>query len=165
MDSRIPAAFLKPDEEPNRTATVRAPAIPELERSPFPPAVEPDRVGMVVSSGPRANRPILKRRVPPSTVLLVLFAAAVAIVFYISNVIAVGNLLAEINALENQHRKMVMEQERLQFEIRQLASLERIQSRAESELGLAPVRVAPNWISIDRDKVRDVEEATSERKP
>jgi len=97
--------------------------------------------------------------------MLILFAAAVAIVLYISNVIAVGNLLAEINALENQHRKMLMEQERLQFEIRQLASLERIQSRAESELGLAPVRVAPNWMSIDRDKIRDLEEALSERRP
>lgn len=165
MDSRIPAAFLRPDDEANRFATVRAPVIPELERSPFPPTVEPDRTGMIVSSGPRVNRPITKRRAAPSTVMLVLFSAAVAIVLYISNVIAVGNLLAEINTLENQHRKMMMEQERLQFEIRQLASLERIQSRAESELGLVAVRVAPNWMSIDRDKVRDIEEALSERRP
>jgi len=165
MDSRTPAAFLNQDDELKQTATVRAPAIPELERSPFPPTAEPDRMGAVVSSGPRANRPILKRRVSPSSVLLVLFGAAIAIVLYISNVIAVGNLLAEINALENRHRKMVMEQERLQFEIRQLASLERIQSRAESELGLAAVRVAPNWMSIDRDKIRDIEEALAERKP
>lgn len=165
MNSRSPAAFLNQDDELNRTATVRAPAIPELERSPFPPTAQPDPRGVVVPSGPRANRPILKRRVSPSSVIFVLFGAAIAIVLYISNVIAVGNLLAEINALENQHRKMLMEQERLQFEIRQLASLERIQSRAESELGLAPVRVAPNWMSIDRDKIRDIEEALSERKP
>ena len=108
MDSRFPAAFLNPDEEVNRTTTVRPPVIPELERAPFPPAVQPDRMGMVVPSGPRANRPILKRRFSPSSVMLILFAAAVAIVLYISNVIAVGNLLAEINALENQHRKMLL---------------------------------------------------------
>ena len=164
MSSRTPSALLRPNDEATRTTRARTPAIPELERSPFPPTVEPDRSGMVTSSG-RSNRRIIKRRVSPLRVMAMLFGAAVAIVLYISNVIAVGNLLAEINGLEKRHNQMLMEKERLQFEIRQLSSLERIQQQAESELGLKVVREAPTWITVDREKIRQLNEAATARTP
>lgn len=164
MNARNPSTLVQADDTAHGTAPVRTPAIPELERSPYPPTVEPDRTGMVISSG-RVNRRIVKRRVSPLTAMLVLFAAAVVIVLYIGNVIAVGNLLAEINTLEVRHSRMLMEKERLQFEIRQLSSLERIQNRAESELGLRVVREAPYWMTVDRDKIREVEEAQAAQRP
>jgi|WetSurSiteA1Bulk_404760.scaffolds.fasta_scaffold34679_2 cell division protein FtsL len=164
MNSRTPSALLQPDDQAPPEATARVPAIPELERSPFPATMEPDRSGIVVST-PRVNRKIVKRRVSPSTVLLILFVSAVAIVLYIGNVIAVGNLLAETNRLEKRHTQILMEQERLRFEIRQLSSLERIRSRAESELGLRVVREAPTWITVDKEKIRELEEAAAARTP
>lgn len=164
MNLRTPSTLIPSDDEVNNGAAERTRTIPELERSAFPPVVEPDRTGMVVSSG-RVNRRIIKRRVSPFRVLMILFGAAVAIVLYISNVIAVGNLLADINLLEKRTTQLLMEKERLQFEIRQLSSLERIRNQAESELGLKVVREAPTWLSIDRQKVRALEEAAADHRP
>jgi hypothetical protein len=95
--------------------------------------------------------------------MLVLFSSAIAIVLYIGNVIAVGNLLAEVDNLENRHRQILLDKERLQFQVRQLSSLERIQGRAEAELGLKVLRDPPTWISVDGDKIRELEEASTRR--
>lgn len=164
MSSRTPSPLIGSDEDANHGTAERAQTIPELERSPFPPVIEPDRTGMVVSSR-RVNRRVTKRRISPFRVLLILFSAAVAIVLYVGNVIAVGNLLADINSLENRHTELLMEKERLQFEIRQLSSLERIRDQAETELGLKVVREAPTWISIDRQKIGALEEAAANHHP
>ena len=164
MQSRTTSTLARSDAETKRMAPGHGTAIPELERSPFPQTIEPDRTGVVVSSG-RANRRIIRRRVSPLNVLLILFGAAVGIVLYIGNVIAVGNLLAEIDTLERQHSQILMDRERLQFEIRQLSSLEHIQNRAQSELGLKVVREAPTWLAVDRDKIRALEDEAAAQKP
>jgi hypothetical protein len=151
MQSRTTSTLARADAETKRMAPGHGTAIPELERSPFPQTIEPDRTGVVVSSG-RANRRIIRRRVSPLTVLLSLF-------------IAVGNLLAEIDTLERQHSQILMDRERLQFEIRQLSSLEHIQNRAQSELDLKVVREAPTWLAVDKDKIRALEDEAAAQKP
>ncbi len=149
----------------NEAATSnRTSSIPELKRAPFPSSGDPEASGVVVSTR-RRNRPVVRRRVSPLKVLVFLFGAAVAIVLYIGNVIAVGNLLFEINTLEHHENQLLMEQERLRFEIRQLSSLERIRGKAESELGLSVVRDAPTWLTVDREKIRTLEQNAGQETP
>lgn len=106
---------------------------------------------------PRARR-IVRRRVSPFNIVLLLLAAAVFIVLYIGNIIAVDQLLNEINALETQHQRILMEQEMLKAQINRLSSLERIREKAEEELGLQNPKEPPVWLEVDQQKVREVEE-------
>ena len=106
--------------------------------------------------GPR-NRRTVRRRVSPFTMVLLLLASAVAIVLYIGNIIAVDQLLNEINTLEVQHRRILMEQEILKAQINKMASLERIQEMAEKDLGLVTPGEPPVWLSIDQEKIEKVQ--------
>ena len=108
------------------------------------------------------NRRIVKRRTSPFTIILVLLGAAVAIVLYISNIIAVNQLMAEINVLQSQYNRITMEQEILKAQINKMASLERIQEKAQQELNLKNPSTSPVWIKIDQEKLNDLEEARKE---
>jgi hypothetical protein len=66
-----------------------------------------------------------------------LLLAAVASVLYISNVIAVGRLAAEVGVLEEQYRTVVNEQEILRAQIARLSGLERM----------------PGWLTIEQERV------------
>lgn len=116
-----------------------------------------------VSGIPGKKRRIIRQRVSPFTVVLLLLAAAIAIVLYIGNIIAVDQLLAEINALETQHRHILMEQEILRAQINKMASLERIQELAEKDVGLIIPKEPPVWLNIDENRVKKVEEAAQKR--
>jgi cell division protein FtsL len=104
-------------------------------------------------------RKIIRRKVSPFNIVLLLLAAAVFIVLYIGNIIAVDQLSNEINALETQHQRILMEQEVHKAQINRLSSLERIRQRAEEELGLQNPKEPPVWLNVDQQKVREVEEA------
>lgn len=110
--------------------------------------------------GPR-NRKILRRRTSPFSVVVVLLGVAVAIVLYISNIIAVGQLLNEINALQTQYDQITMEQEILKAQINKMASLERIQEKAQG-LDLKNPSESPIWLQIDQEKLKQLEEARKE---
>lgn len=109
---------------------------------------------------PQKNRRAVKRTVSPFNIMLILIGAAVAIVLYISNIIAVNQLLHEVNALENEHRQLLMEQEVLRARINKLASLDQIQEKAEN-LGLRSLREPPVWMSIDPERLRAIEREVS----
>lgn len=108
------------------------------------------------------NRRIVKRRTSPFTIILVLLGAAIAIVLYISNIIAVNQLMAEINVLQSQYNRITMEQEILKAQINKMASLERIQEKAQQELNLKNPSTSPVWIQIDQEKLKNLEEARKE---
>jgi len=125
--------------------------MPLGQRVEPPPPPEPP------SLPPGRNRKVVNRRVSPFNIMVMLIVAAVAIVLYISNIIAVSQLLTSINALEKEQREILMEQEMLKARINRLASLERIQEKAEA-LGLKSLREPPVWIDIDKERIREIEE-------
>lgn len=139
--------------------TDRAPLSIYPGNMPLGKPVEPTREPESADLRPRRNRAAVRRKVSPFNIMIMLIAAAIAIVLYISNIIAVNQLLHDVNALENEHRQVLMEQEILRARINRLASLERIQDKA-LELGLQNLREPPVWLSIDPERLRAVERET-----
>ena len=121
---------------------------------PWSPDVAPS--GLAI----QRSKKIARRKVSPFTVVLMLLGAAIVIVLYISNIIAVDQLMSEINSLETQHRRVLMEQEILKAQINRMASLERIQELAEKELGLTTPQEPPVWLSVDQERLKAIEEAS-----
>jgi len=114
---------------------------------------------------PGNNRPAARRPRSTFNLMLLLIGSAVAIVLYISNVIKVSQLLAEINKLEGQHRRILMDQELLKAQINKMSSLERIRKLGEENLGLKNPTEPPVWIKVHEEKIRTLEEAAQKRKP
>ena len=95
--------------------------------------------------------------------MLTLLVGAVAIVLYVSNIIAVNELLAEINSLQAQQQQILMEQEILKAQLNRMSSLERIQEIAEKDLGLRSLREPPEWLPVDPERARMADEASRGR--
>ena len=111
------------------------------------------------------NSPVRKRKVSPFNLMLILIGFAVAIVLYISNVIAVQQLVREVGALKTKHQQMLDEQEVLKAQINRMSSLERIRKMAEDDLGLRNPKEAPLWIQVDADRVREIEKDKKNEQP
>lgn len=140
-------------------------AIPVTQTLPrtYTGAVPPSPVvGEVV---PMRNRKVVRRKVSTFNIILFLLGSAAAIVLYIGNIIAVDRLVAEIDALQRQHQKILNEQEILQAETNRLSGLERINRKASEELGLVNPKQPPAQLNADQQRIRDIEEALSLRKP
>lgn len=111
---------------------------------------------------PPKNRRVTKRKVSPFNIILILMATAAAIVLYISNIIAVDQLVNDIHKSDVRLQEILSEQEMLRARISQLSSLERIRRRAEEELGLKNPNDVPVWIDVDHEKISTIEEASRE---
>ena len=111
---------------------------------------------------PPTNRKYTQRKVSPFNIILVLMGTAAAIVLYISNVIAVNQLVNDIHKSEVRLQEIQSDQEALRAHINQMSSLERIRKRAEDELGLKNPADVPGWIDVDQEKIRTIEEASRE---
>ncbi len=109
------------------------------------------------------NKPVVRRKVSPFNLMLMLVGAAVAIVLYIGNVLAVQQLLKEVADRQAKLQQILNEQEMLKAQINRMSSLERIRKMAEDDLGLHNPKDAPQWIEVDGDKVRGIERELSTR--
>jgi cell division protein FtsL len=148
-----------------RSAQSDALATTSDSTAPQPPFVyrgtlqsPPDAALSGVVTPPR-NRKVTKRKVSTFSIILILFSVAAVSVLYISNIIAVNTLMMEISILQKRHSRIVSEQEILKAEINRLSSLERINRKAAEELGLVNPTEPPRWISVDQEKIREVEQA------
>ena len=90
--------------------------------------------------------------------MLLLVGTAVVIVLYISNIIAVGQLMNEINLLRQREERLLTDQEILRAHVNRLAGSERIRAAAEGQLGLKVPTESPVWIQIDQDRVSELEQ-------
>jgi cell division protein FtsB len=108
---------------------------------------------------PPKNRTVTRWRVSPFNIIVALMVTAAAIVFYISNIIAVNQLANDIHKQELVLQDLLNEQEVLRAKTSQMSSLERIRKRAEEELGLQNPTQAPAELQLDAEKVREVQEA------
>ncbi|HTY35551.1 MAG TPA: FtsL-like putative cell division protein [Bacteroidota bacterium] len=111
---------------------------------------------------PPVNRKYTQRKISPFNIILILMGSAAAIVLYISNVIAVNQLVNDIHKSEVRLQEIQSDQEALRARINQMSSLEKIRKRAEEELGLKNPADVPGWIEVDQEKIRTIEEATRE---
>jgi cell division protein FtsL len=111
---------------------------------------------------PPSNRKYTQRRVSPFNIILILMGTAAAIVLYISNVIAVNQLVNDIHKSDVRLQEIQSDQEALRAHINQMSSLERIRKRAEDELGLKNPAEIPGWLEVDQDKIRTIEDASRE---
>lgn len=111
------------------------------------------------------NKAINRRRVSTFNLMLSLIAAAVGIVLYIGNVIAVEQLLKDVNDEQQKLRQILDGQEMLKAQINRMSSLERIRKMAEADLGLRNPNTSPQWIVIEGDKVREIQEQLTLQHP
>jgi cell division protein FtsL len=114
--------------------------------------INTDDVPLAVNKRPR------RRKVSPFTVVLVLFAVAVASVLYIGNILAVGRLMMQNNQLQIKHRQILNGQELLKVQVNRLSGLERIQQIAGDELNLRNSKQLPVWIEVDPERVNQIDE-------
>jgi len=110
------------------------------------------------------NRKTVQRRISASKVFLILFIAAIAIVSYVGNVITIDILMSDISKLEAKYQRIQTDQEILRAQINKMSGLEQIQQKAEQELNLKSLRDAPVWISVDHDRIKNLEKAMQEKK-
>lgn len=130
----------------------RASVLPVLERT-----YESSRF-----SSQAKNRKATKRRISPFSLVALLFSAAIVVVFYISNILAVDHLLRQINTLQQKHQQLCNEQELLRARIHRLSSFERVQQIARSQLGMTFPQEAPRRLEIDGERANEASELLRE---
>jgi cell division protein FtsL len=92
-------------------------------------------------------------------VVIALLVTAVVSVVYISNIIAVGQLVMRIGDLETRRQRLLNEQEVLRAQVNRMSSLERIRQMAETDLGLKNSDALPGWLTVSPERVREIEAA------
>jgi cell division protein FtsB len=110
--------------------------------------------GYVYRFGPKTSR---RKKVSTFNIILFLFGFAVALVFYISNIIAVNSLVKEINILERQYDRVRNQNEVLQADLNKRTGLENIGSVATDRLGLTHPTEPPRWLTIDTDDAKKLQ--------
>lgn len=105
---------------------------------------------------PTRNRRPTPRRISTFSIVVGLLLAAITSVLYVSNVIAVSRLAAEIGRLEEDYRVLMNEQEMIRAQIAQLSGLERIRKIAEEQYGMTYSDAVPGWLAVDPDRVREL---------
>lgn len=144
-----------------------------LRRATETPARTPVR-DSVYSSGPSSNplltaqparnRSAARRSVSPFSIVIALLITAIVSVMYVSNIIAVTQLVSEIGDLETRYQRLLNEQEMLRAQISRMSSLERVRFMAEHDLGLKNSDAVPGWISVAPERVAEVDAALHQRR-
>lgn len=114
---------------------------------------------------PARNRAAAKRSISPFSIVIALIITAVVSVMYISNIIAVTQLVATIGDLETKVQRQQNEQELLRAQISRMSSLERIRQMAEKDLGMRNSEAVPGWISIDPERVNELQQKVDRNRP
>lgn len=123
--------------DPNRDRIDLPGVAPVARRSPKAPQMELPEPGVV--------RPFLRRWVTAAMLL----AGAVLATLYISNAIAVNDLLASIASLEHDRDVARGENEKLRAELLKLMAVERVTSIASGQLGMVQPIQPPQSILPD----------------
>ena len=131
--SSTPAAFISQPNVGERVESFAAPAIPAQ------------------------NKAVVRRKGSTFGRMVLLIATAIVIVLYIGNIIAVGQLMNDINKLNERQQRLLTDQEILRARVNKLAGSERIRGLAEAQLGLAIPAEQPVWIKLDDERVNELE--------
>jgi cell division protein FtsL len=90
-----------------------------------------------------------RRRSSTFNTMAALFLAAVAIILYISNIIAVNRLAVEVNDLQQKYEAVMNSNEILRAEVNRRSSPERIGKIAVEQLGLQYPKQQPQVLDVD----------------
>ncbi len=124
--------------------------------------IQGSRPGYAYRHGPRQPR---RKKLSTFNIIIFLFVFAVALVLYISNIIAVNGLVRDINRLEREYEQIRNTNEILRAGLNNQTRLEQISSVANDRLGLSNPVEPPRWISIDSDEVKKLQRELDRHKP
>ena len=138
---------------------------PKSKQVQSTPPVQKERRHVYGGSDPQATtpgyavRPANKKIIPAKrrstfNMIAVLFLSAIAIVAYISNILAVNQLAVEVHRLQTQHEKIINTNGVLKSEINKKSAWERIGNSA-IEQGLKYPQERPNSFDVDENKLND----------
>lgn len=102
----------------------------------------------------RPNRKAVRRKVSTFNIILLLFGIGGAIVFYISNIIAINQLSLEVEQSRQILLRITNANNTLRSEVDNKTAPDRIMPIAASQLGLHPMQQPAVWFSIDWEKAR-----------
>ncbi len=104
----------------------------------------------------RPNRRTVRRKHSTFNIVSGLFLLAALSLLYTGNVIAVNQLMKEVNDLNNRYNTIVSNTEVLKAEIARKSSLDRISLMAKEEVGLTNPKEPPVWFEVDQDKIDEL---------
>ena len=117
---------------------------------------KPGSAGSTPGYAMRPNRRAIRRRVSTFNIILILFAAAVSAVLYISNFLAVNQLALDVNRMEVRYQEIENSNAALRAELNRKSALEHIGVIATERLGLQPPKEQPIWFEVDPEKLENV---------
>jgi cell division protein FtsL len=104
----------------------------------------------------RSNKKVVQRKHSTFNIVSGLFLLAVASLLYTGNVIAVNQLMKEVNDLNNRYNTIISGNEVLKAEIARKSSLDRISTMASQEVGLTNPKEPPVWFEVDDEKLQEL---------
>jgi cell division protein FtsB len=113
------------------------------------PRISPD-------PGRKTNKRAVQRKHSTFNIVSGLFLIAAACLLYTGNVIAVNQLMKDVNDLNVRYNAIASNNEVLRAEIARKSSLDRISTMAKDELGLINPKEPPVWFEVDQDKVDEL---------
>jgi cell division protein FtsL len=108
-------------------------------------------------STPKQNRKAVRHRHSTFNIVGLLFALAVISLLYTSNVIAVNQLLKEVNDLKEQHTALMNQNGMLQADIKRKSSRARIAPIAVQRIGMVDPSEPPGWFDVDEQKLEELQ--------
>lgn len=105
--------------------------------------------------GQRRNRPVARRRVSTFNLILGIVVAGVAMVLYVSNIITVNRLSAEVYRLQARYDSLMVATAALRGEIGRKSVYETIGPAAE-RLGLKLPAGQPEAFPVDQEKIEEL---------
>ena len=104
----------------------------------------------------RTNRRTVQRKHSTFNIVGGLFLVAATALLYTGNVIAVHQLMKDVNDLTTRYNTIASNNEVLRAEIARKSSLDRISSMAKDDLGMSNPKEQPVWFEVDQDKVEEL---------
>ncbi len=104
----------------------------------------------------RQNKRAVRRKHSTFNIVSALFLIAAVSLLYTGNVIAVNQLMKEVNDLNNRYNSITSNTEVLKAEIARKSSLDRISQMAKEEVGLTNPKEPPVWFEVDQDKIEEL---------
>jgi cell division protein FtsL len=112
-----------------------------------------ERQSTVTGYAVRANKTATRRRVSPFNLMVGLLIAGTLIVMYISSIITVNEIAADIGTLQTRHQRQLDNNAALQAEVNRTSSRDRISPIAREQLGMLDAREQPERITLDPELV------------
>jgi len=138
------------DRTIKRTVTA-SPAAPPFREKRY--IYNGERQHTVTGYAVRANKPAARRRVSPFNLIVALLITGTVIVMYISSIITVNEIAANIGTLQTRYQRLLDSNAALQAELNRKSSRDRISPIAREQLGMLDAREQPERITLDPDLV------------